>query len=85
MKTINELDHEGLMSTRLWNCIYRNAAADLNELRGLDRYGRSPGCVTEEDVFNMSIKDLFDLIGEDRIKRWRCLGAKTLAEMKGLI
>lgn len=86
MKTIIELRNEGSISSRVYNAILRNAASDINYLckyKSLDRIcGRT---IDTNEILNMTIKDLFDLLGEDRISHWRGLGQKGLSELKGLI
>ncbi len=85
MKTIMELRTEGKLSTRMFNIIARNAVSDINYLMKYKRLNRVCYGVELDEVVNMSINDLFDLFGEDRIRHWRGLGPKGLEELKGLI
>ena len=36
-------------------------------------------------VNTFTVKDLFDLFGEDEIMQWRCMGPKRMEELKGLL
>lgn len=86
MKTIIELKNEGKISNRVYNAILRHAAIDINYLckyKSLDRIcGRT---IDTNEVVNLTVKDLFDILGEERIAHWRSLGQKGLGELKGLI
>ena len=86
MKTIKELRNEGAISDRAYKTILRNAVTDINYLFGCKRldYIFDKNIETNE-VLDMTVKDLFDMIGEERIKRWRNCGTKCFNELKGLI
>lgn len=87
MKTIRELRDEGLMNTRLYHGIMRNAADDLNYQLGYHSWVecRTKG-VCNDEIQNLTIEDLFDIFGEEHMLRyWRNVGSKWIEELKGLI
>lgn len=77
MKTLNELKEEGLMSVGLYNSIFRGI--------WYDKYfsGLKPVEISKE-IGELTVKDIFDLFGEERILKWRYIGPKKMKELKSL-
>ena len=84
MKTIIELKNEGKISNRVYNAILRYAAIDINYIckyKSLDRInGRT---IDTDEVLNLTVKDLFDMLSEERIAHWRGLCQKRFKRIKG--
>jgi hypothetical protein len=84
MKTIRELENEGLISSRLRNALIRGIGCD-NKFRvkrqNCYRWERNDPA----NGWELTVKDIFDLWTESEMLRWRGFGLACLNELKGLI
>ena len=89
MKTIKELRTEGKISSRAYNAINSRVASELNHKFGYRRYTLGDVLnnreVTNQEVLDITIKDLFEMFDEKVIARWRGIGQKTVSELKSLM
>ena len=82
METIKELYNEGRLSARAHNAILRNVHWSFSRIiYAYDVAHR----VSHEFADNITIKTLFELYGEDGIKKWKGVGAGVMEELKGLL
>ena len=81
--TIYELRQAGKISSRVYNAIMKNAAIEIDYMFGYKRWKDT--MVSSDEIGNLTVNELFELIGEERISHWRNLGQKSLDELNGLI
>lgn len=75
MKTIKQLKNEGLISTRLYNALWKGVYFD-NKFKVKHNH-----C----DVNALTAKDIVELWTDDEILKWRGLGLNGLKELKSLV
>lgn len=75
MKTIKELKNEGLISTRLYNALWKGVYFDNKFKVG---YSRS-------NADTLTAKDVVELWTDEEILKWRGIGLAGLKELKSLV
>ena len=86
MKTLLQLRDEGLLSVRLQHTIARNSSRINNLFNYGGRLDHIRGnWISYGEFMQLTVRDLFDLFGEDGIARWYGMGPKRLEELKGLL
>lgn len=89
MKSIKELRNEGKISKRTYNVIRQRTLSEINYRFGYKRLTLSDLLnnreVKSNEVTDLTVKEIFDLFGENEMLRWRGLGSKGLSELKSLI
>lgn len=70
-KNIKQLNKEGLLSNRTYNAICRGLSYCTD--------------LTNNEIYNLTVKDLFDLYPDYELCRFRNLGKKSFEELEGLL
>lgn len=82
METLRELHDDGMLSSRVYNCVRRGIYDYFSNMLSDKLAARR---ISNDLSEHITAKALFEMFGEDRIRDFKHMGTKGFEHLKGLL